>query len=70
MTQGDPERAAGLSAQIDEPIFHVGARESFRRAIGLQNELNALRAPPPRAPDPDAPLSTTSDWLRKRSFQS
>jgi hypothetical protein len=32
--------------------------------------LNALRPPPPRAPDSDAPLSTTYDWLSKRSFRS
>ena len=70
MIQGDPQRAACLSAQIDELLFHVGTREAFRRAIGLQNELNALRPPPPRAPDPDAPISTTYDWLSKRSFQS
>ncbi len=69
MIQGDPQRAACLSAQIDELLFHVGTREAFRRAIVLQNELNALR-PPPRAPDPDAPLTTTYDWLSKRSFRS
>jgi hypothetical protein len=69
MIQGDPQHAASLSAQIDELIFHVGTREAFRRAIALQNELNALR-PPPRAPDPDAPLSTTYDWLSKRSSRS
>ena len=70
MIQGDPQRAACLSAQIDELLFHVGTREAFRRAIALQNELNALRPPPPRAPDPDAPLSTTYDWLSKRSSRS
>ncbi len=70
MIEGDPQqRAACLSAQIDELIFHVGTRDAFRRAIALQNELNPLR-PPPRAPDPDAPLSTTHDWLSKRSSRS
>ena len=67
---GRSQRAACLSAQIDELLFHVGTREAFRRAIVLQNELNALRPPPPRAPDPDAPLSTTYDWLSKRSSLS
>jgi hypothetical protein len=70
MIRGDPQRAARLSAQIDELNFHVGAREAFRRATVLQNELNALRPPPPRAPDPDAPLSTTYDWLSNRSSRS
>ncbi len=70
MIQGDPQRAACLSAQIDELLIHLGTREAFRRAIVLQNELNVLRPPPPRAPDPDAALSTTYDWLSKRSSQS
>jgi len=43
MIQGDPQRAACLSAQIDELNFYVGAREAFRRAIVLQSESNALR---------------------------
>ena len=69
MTQGDRQRAACLSKQIDELLFHVGTRDAFRRATALQNMLNALRPPPPRAPDPDATVSTTYDWLSKHSSQ-
>ena len=52
MIQGDPQRAACLSAQIDELLFHVGTREAFRLAERVErpSAAAATRARSRRAP--------------------